>query len=130
MNNENIIQGEKYRFTVLTPRLIRMEYSESGIFEDRLTTLVVNRKTDKVDYNLKEDNKYLEISTSYFRLTYQKNKPFYSGKFDTMKNLKVELLNTDRIWYYGHPEIRNYGSPSNSLDDNTGKLKLKKVYIQ
>lgn len=126
MNNENIIKGEKYRFTVLTPRLIRMEYSESGIFEDRLTTLVVNRKTDKVDYNLKEDNKYLEISTSYFRLTYQKNKPFYSGKFDTMKNLKVELLNTDRIWYYGHPEIRNYGSPSNSLDDNTGKLKLKK----
>ena len=40
-----------------------------------------------------------------------------------MKNLKVELLNTDRIWYYGHPEVRNYGSPSISLDDNDGKLK-------
>ena len=125
-NTSNVVQGEKYRFTILTPRLIRMEYSESGIFEDRLTTLVINRKTDKVDFKIKEDKKYLEITTSYFRLTYQKNKPFYSGKFDTMKYLKVELLNTDRIWYYGHPEIRNYGSPSNSLDDNDGKLKLKK----
>lgn len=125
-NKNNIIQGEKYRFTVLTPRLIRMEYSETGEFEDRLTTLVINRKTDKVDFKLKEDKKYIEITTSYFRLTYQKNKPFYSGKIDTMKNLKVELLNTDRIWYYGHPEIRNYGAPSNSLDDSKGKLKLKK----
>ena len=125
-NKNNIIQGEKYRFTVLTPRLIRMEYSETGEFEDRLTTLVINRKTDKVDFKLKEDKKYIEITTSYFRLTYQKNKQFYSGKIDTMKNLKVELLNTDRIWYYGHPEIRNYGAPSNSLDDSKGKLKLKK----
>ena len=125
-NKNNIIQGEKYRFTVLTPRLIRMEYSETGEFEDRLTTLVINRKTDKVDFKLKENKKYIEITTSYFRLTYQKNKPFYSGKIDTMKNLKVELLNTDRIWYYGHPEIRNYGAPSNSLDDSKGKLKLKK----
>lgn len=123
---ENVIKGKKYRFTVLTPRLIRMEYSEDGTFEDHLTTLVLNRKTAAVEYTKKEDKKYLEITTSYFRLTYEKNKPFYSGKFDTMKYLKVELLNTDKIWYYGHPEIRNYGSPNSSLDDNKGKLKLKK----
>lgn len=123
---ENVIKGSKYRFTVLTPRLIRMEYSEDGTFEDRLTTLIMNRKTEKVEYTKKEDKKYLEITTSYFRLTYEKNKPFYSGKFDTMKYLKVELLNTDKIWYYGHPEVRNYGAPSISLDDNKGKLKLKK----
>ena len=123
---ENVIKGKKYRFTVLTPRLIRMEYSEDGTFEDHLTTLVLNRKTAAVEYTKKEDKKYLEITTSYFRLTYEKNKPFYSVKFDTMKYLKVELLNTDKIWYYGHPEIRNYGSPNSSLDDNKGKLKLKK----
>ena len=125
-NPENVIQGKKYRFTVLTSRLIRMEYSETGEFEDHLTTLISNRQTPTVEYTKKEDKKYLEITTSYFRLTYEKNKPFYSGKFDTMKYLKVELLNTDKIWYYGHPEIRNYGSPGSSLDDNEGKLKLKK----
>ncbi len=30
---ENTIQGEKYRFTVLLPGLIRMEYAPEGIFE-------------------------------------------------------------------------------------------------
>ena len=123
---ENIISGTKYRFTVLSERLVRMEYSPTGVFEDRPTSLVLFRDMEKVDFTFKQDSKYLEIATKYFRLTYQKNKPFYSGKFDTMKYLKVELLNSDRIWYYNHPEVRNYGSPSISLDDNKGKLKLKK----
>ena len=34
---ENTIQGDKYRFTLLTPCLIRMEYREDGKFEDRPT---------------------------------------------------------------------------------------------
>ena len=38
--DEQIIKGEKYRFTVLSDILIRMEYSETGIFEDRPTLLL------------------------------------------------------------------------------------------
>lgn len=31
--NENaIVKGEKYRFTVLTDRLIRLEYTDDGFF--------------------------------------------------------------------------------------------------
>lgn len=44
----------------------------------------------------------------------------------SMSNLRVELLNSDKIWYYGHPEVRNYGAPGISLDDSKGKLRLKK----
>ena len=32
---QNMVGGDKYRFTVLTPSLIRMEYSKQGVFEDR-----------------------------------------------------------------------------------------------
>ena len=32
------------RFTVLAPRLLRLEYSETGTFEDRPTLAFVNRK--------------------------------------------------------------------------------------
>lgn len=36
--NENaIVKGEKYRFTVLTDRLIRLEYTDNVFFEDRPT---------------------------------------------------------------------------------------------
>ena len=49
MNNvtadkNSIILGKKFRFTILTERLIRLEYSENSTFEDRATSLVVNRK--------------------------------------------------------------------------------------
>ena len=43
---EAVVAGDKYRFTVLTDRLIRMEYSESGVFEDRATQTVINRELD------------------------------------------------------------------------------------
>ena len=42
-NQKAIFQGEKYRITVLTERLVRLEYQEEGKFEDRLTELVINR---------------------------------------------------------------------------------------
>lgn len=122
----NIIKGDKYRFTILSERLIRMEYSTEGIFEDRPTELIWYRNMEEVDFKVKEDDKYLEITTGYFRLTYKKEYNFNGGKLNSMGNLKVELLNTDRIWYYGHPEVRNYGAPGMSLDDNNGSLKLKK----
>ena len=39
----NMVTGEKYRFTVLTPSLIRMEYSPKGKFEDRASQSVFFR---------------------------------------------------------------------------------------
>ena len=60
----NILKGNKYRFTILSERLIRLEYSEEGVFEDRPTELVWYRDMPKVDFKVKEDNKFLEITTS------------------------------------------------------------------
>ena len=35
--------------------------------------------------------------------------------------MKVELLNADKVWYYGHPEVRNYGSLRSSINSD-GKI--------
>lgn len=40
---ENCVSGKCYRFTVLTDRLIRMEYDPAGIFEDRASQAVFYR---------------------------------------------------------------------------------------
>ena len=42
-SQENIVKGERYRITMLTDVLVRLEYSEDGIFEDRATQMVINR---------------------------------------------------------------------------------------
>ena len=72
--DSNIIKGEKYRFTILSDRLIRLEFSENGEFVDLPSELVWHRNMPKVEYNLKEDKRTLEITTKYFRLRYVKNK--------------------------------------------------------
>ena len=40
---ENCVSGKCYRFTVLTDRLIRMEYDPAGVFEDRASQAVFYR---------------------------------------------------------------------------------------
>lgn len=44
LSPQAVITGEHYRFTVLTPKLIRLEYAENGVFEDRATQTVLNRQ--------------------------------------------------------------------------------------
>ena len=78
-NSDCVFQGKNYRITILTERLLRIEYSEEGIFEDRPTELVWNRKFNKPEFKVNEDDYLLEIITSSFKLHYVKGKKFYKG---------------------------------------------------
>ena len=46
------------RFTVLTPEMIRIEYSETAQFEDRATFTIVNRNLDVPSYMTTDDGTY------------------------------------------------------------------------
>ena len=46
-----IFKGEFYRITVLTDKLVRLEYSQTGSFEDRTTQLIYNRDFGQVSLN-------------------------------------------------------------------------------
>ena len=107
-NPECVFKGAKYRITVLTERLIRLEYSKTGVFVDNPTSLVLFRKFDKPKFEAQETNTDLIITTSYFNLVYKKEKNFYGGKFTPAASLKISLVNTEKYWYYKHPEARNY----------------------
>ena len=115
---KNILKGRTYRFTVLTERLIRLEYNENGNFIDSPTERVLYRDLETPKFDFQDSPSVLVIQTSYFKLTYQKEKPFAGNKVSPDNNLKVELLNTDRSWYYGHPEIRNFGMPNKNLSSD------------
>ncbi|MFQ9152855.1 MAG: hypothetical protein ACLR6B_16555 [Blautia sp.] len=58
---ENTVQGKTYRFTLLTPCLIRMEYREDGQFEDRPTQSVWNRRFEAVPHRLVKDGEGFEL---------------------------------------------------------------------
>lgn len=118
--NSSIVKGQKYRFTILSDMLVRMEYSPNGIFEDRLTEQIICRKFPKVNYNVTESDALIQIKTIYFTLTYVKEKPF------TSINLKVLLNESNKEWTYQSKEVRNFGSTNYSLDNYQGSNLLAK----
>ena len=119
--SKNIITGTNYRFEVLSPRLIRIEYNKNNSFEDRATSLVVSRNLGDTTFTHTETDVALTITTEYFTLTYIKGNPI-SGN-----NIKVLINGTDREWTPNNKEIRNLGSLSYSLDNlDSTKLKLNK----
>ena len=125
-DSKNIIQGNTYRITLLSERLIRLEYNKSGIFEDHKTSLVVNRNFPKVNFFRDTTDTMLQIKTSYFTLTYVMDRPISPSKMMATSNLKISLNGTDKEWYPGHVEARNFGGLNYSLDDFNNKLKLDK----
>ena len=125
-NEQVVFRGTNYRISVLSERLIRMEYSVDGHFSDNLTTLVANRNFKVPMFKVQQDDKYIVITTNYFTFQYLKNKPFVGPKFAPDNNLRVTLNNTDKVWYYGQVEARNFKGGSVSLDNYKGKINLDK----
>ena len=66
----NMVIGEKYRITMLTEGLIRLEYSEDGIFEDRATQMAFFRDFPETNYRLLHMEDRIEIHTSRIHLIY------------------------------------------------------------
>ena len=121
-NPKAVFKGEKYRITILSDILIRLEYDEAGIFFDNYTELVKNRNFPLIEFDVQEDNKFLVITTKHFRLQYLKEKPFVGSTFAPDSNLRINLLDTDKVWYFKHDEARNFGSVVENID-------TKEVYI-
>lgn len=104
-NPECVVQGDHYRFTILTPEMVRMEYSEDGEFEDAPTQVVWNRNFDKPKFTVTDAEDRLEISTKAFHLVYNK-------KEFTPNNLYIDVkcayTNYGGRWLFGATE---YGNP-------------------
>ncbi len=122
---DTTIVGQKYRFTIITERVIRMEYSPNGVFCDYPTERIICRNFgDKPPFVASETDILLQIQTKYFILDYVKERSFDSGALTPGSNLKVQLKDTNHEWYYGHPEVRNFGGSNFALDNLNGDLKL------
>ncbi|MBR2247546.1 MAG: DUF5110 domain-containing protein [Bacilli bacterium] len=127
-----IIKGNNFRISVITERIVRLEFSPSGQFIDRPTQLVSKRNLGLANFSVDQNNSYLNVTTKYFKLKYLKNAPFVGTKVDPAKNLKITLNSRERDrnkdWYYGHPEARNMLGNFISVDLNIDRNYCKGLY--
>lgn len=121
-----IFKGDRYRITILSDVLIRLEYSAEGKFNDYPTLLAIDRDFDVPKFEVKQDKKYLQINNEYFQIEYTKEMPFESKALMPDANLKVTLTGTENRWFYKHPEVKNFNGSAVSLDNTKGKAELRK----
>lgn len=116
-----MVSGTNYRFTVLTSRLIRLEYSSTGHFEDRATRMAINRDFPVPAYQVTEKEDMLELLTEHLRLVYNKAEFEESG-------LRIELRGNfsayNSTWYYGETGVNLKGT-ARTLDEADGAIELE-----
>ena len=122
-------KGNKYRITVLSDVLLRFEYSETGKFNDYPTIFAINRNfAKKPVFTVKQDEKYINITNDYFILEYSKEKPYIASKLVPDSNLRITLKGTDKLWYFGNPEVKNLKGSAYSFDNKTNINLSKGLY--
>ena len=115
-NKDAVIQGEKYRITVLTPSLVRMEYSEKGIFEDRATQSVLNRDFPVPEFKVAETEDELSVYTENIEIHYNRKVFAANGLQIKVNNMGGGWENT---WHYGET-LSDMGGTARTLDMTDG----------
>lgn len=98
-------QDGKARFTVLTGRLIRLEYTDTGAFEDRASTAFVNRNLGTPKFGVQQDNETTVIKTDFLSLTYKENS---NDEGFTAANLDIKTLGDFQVDWA--PGMQNTGA--------------------
>ena len=116
-----VLQGDTWRITVLTPRLVRLEYSQTGQFTDSATQLAADRHFPPAPFRVSECGGSLQLTTEFLRLTYDKG-PFSST------GLTIQITGKDSlyasVWHYGD-ESHDLGGTARTLDEADGAIPLE-----
>ncbi len=116
---EAIVQEGPVRFTVLTSRLIRLEYDPSMVFEDRPTQIFWHRHQEVPKFKYHNDGKNLTVETDHLTLTYeQQDFGFYS------RYLQIVLKDRGFLWNYGMENNSNLMGTVRTLDRINGSTHL------
>jgi len=118
---ECLVQGEKYRISVLTERLIRIEYSRVGVFEDRMTQKVINRKFPVPEFHVTEKSNQIDIMTKFLQVSY--NKEEFTGSGLSIR-LNRQTFSNNSTWHYGDEEDNLKGT-ARTLDAADGAVELE-----
>lgn len=121
-NQQSIILEGNARFTILTPQLLRLEWSDKGTFEDRASLLFLNRNLPVPRYEQETSGNWLSVKTEKLTLRYKKN----SGKF-TKENLEItfEMNGKKVVWKPGMRDTSNLKGTTRTLDGAKGSVALE-----
>ena len=117
-----IVVAPNVRFTVLTDRLIRIEYSAENRFEDRASQVFWYREQPLPRFEKRVTDKKIEIETNALHLIYKIGRNGF-----TPRNLSIKLKGNGVTWHYGDTskQAGNLKGTARTLDGVAGRTKLE-----
>ncbi|MCS6712054.1 glycoside hydrolase [Brachybacterium sp. EF45031] len=121
---DGILRGDHYRITPITPALVRLEWSPSGRFEDRPSTLALHRPVLRDGVEVGREGDRLIVRTAAYTLEYDEG-PFRPDGLSLQ--VRGGVTNYHSVWRYGqdlslpaHAQGRRRGEPTRVLNGNLG----------
>ena len=119
---EAIVTAPHARFTLLTSRLLRLEYSPIDRFEDRASQVFWYRAQPAPAFEVERSADRVVITTAELRLTYR-----CTAQGFTRQTLSIEVKATGQTWKYGdRGEWKNLRGTARTLDGVNGALGLER----
>ena len=116
-----VVMGDCYRITVLTSRLLRLEYDRQQRFCDSATQMAICREFPLPAFEVRQDGARLTLETEAVRLEYD-GQPFSSEGLSV--TLKGAYSAYTSVWHYGDaPDT--LGGTARTLDDAPGEIPLE-----
>ncbi|WP_246180273.1 glycoside hydrolase family 31 protein [Kocuria coralli] len=123
-----LVEGPGYRITVLTSRLLRLEFQEDGVFTDAPTQLVRRRRFPVPEFTVTHTEEGLDLWTEDLHLRYDR-KPFSPAGLSVSMRRRAQGSHRT-TWHYGDPAYGphgrgNLGGTARTLDDVDGAVDLE-----
>ncbi|HEU0293819.1 MAG TPA: TIM-barrel domain-containing protein [Anaerolineales bacterium] len=121
-NPKAIVTAPNVRFTVLTDRMIRIEYSKENAFEDRASQVFWYREQPVPKFKKAVTDKSVEIETDHLKLIYKISRAGFKPN-----NLSITLKQSDVTWRYSDTARKagNLKGTARTLDGVAGRTKLE-----
>ena len=121
-----VVTSGNTRFTVLLPRVIRMEYSAEGQFEDHASLVFINRNLPVPNFKKNIKDGWLTIQTDAIKLKYK----IGTGEFtpDNL-NLTFEYGDMSKSWQFGMVNNGNLLGTTRTLDVTNGEADGNKIHL-
>ncbi len=116
-----VVTAPRARFTVLTPRLLRLEYSPINRFEDRASQVFWYRAQPVPPLEVERAADRVVITTEHLRLTYR-----FTPQGFTRDNLAIEVKAMNKTWRYSRRAgQQNLRGTARTLDNVNGATQLE-----
>lgn len=118
---EAVVTEGNMRFTILTDRMIRIQYSSTAQFEDRATFAIVNRRLPVPHFTTEYDDTYLYIHTDSLDLRYKLGSvPREKDKSPNNLLITFRMNGFTCQWYPGKDDALNLLGTHRTLDTAWG----------